>query len=173
MNHVMIDLETYGLTADCAIRSIGAYAFAGPEKGKVFYANVDENQPGRVVCPETVKWWSEQNHESQKAFENNKIDLETALDNFKKFFGSFLTEYRVWANGAEFDLAILNHAYKNKTPWHYKNVQSMRTLAFLFPHSYKAALPTTPENPKPHHALNDAIWQGQVCLNVLESVGIL
>lgn len=121
MTHIMLDLETWGRTPDCDIRSIGAVVFdpvAGTLvgydatasighrvtslEGKFYIAtdNPIKAMLGEYVHarkypltrdPETVKWWSEQSPEAQAAFAN-PVDLRDALMQFAVWLESLSLE---------------------------------------------------------------------------------
>lgn len=105
--HVSLDLETWGTTPGCDIRSIGACVFV-PHTGAVSTPDriqLDKNYPqgsfyiacdnppigdGRVDQrykynltrdPRTVAWWNDQSAEAQAAF-TDPVDLREALERF-------------------------------------------------------------------------------------------
>ena len=111
MTHIMLDLETWGKTPGCDIRSIGSVVFdpvAGlvnhkaPHRGiSQFYIatdnavvndNAGDDEPTRKYPeltrdPETVQWWSEQSPDAQAAFEN-PVDLLDACQRFGEWLGA-------------------------------------------------------------------------------------
>ncbi len=62
MNHLMLDLETWGTAPGSALRSIGAVFFDLDGKtGETFYRNIDKQScldAGLKIDPATVSWWS-------------------------------------------------------------------------------------------------------------------
>ncbi len=121
MSHdIMIDLETLGTTADAVILSIGAVRFdldAGlvfDACGNTFYQAIHIDGQSRHISQDTLAWWMDQCKDAQRVFTDpNKDILEWVLDNLTAWIdpqpGSQPT---VWSNGADFDLPMLNHAYK-------------------------------------------------------------
>src|SRR3990172_10155945 len=95
MKDVMVDLETLGRRAGCAILSIGAVAFDA-ETGKMgpeFYMVVKMascEKHGLHTDPETVAWWEKQNPEAQKVLKQARAargnkDLPKALTEFNTY----------------------------------------------------------------------------------------
>lgn len=159
MKQVMIDLETLGTTADAVIMSIGAVVFdfnGGIDEKKAFYASVsiDSNlEVGRKIQEDTLIWWMGQSPEAKRVFEEPKVTLEAALDDLAEWFPEGAC---AWSNGASFDIAMLEHAYKsggNEVPWKFWDSRCVRTYR---------SLPGAERVPKlinGHHALLDAVNQ--------------
>lgn len=137
--HIMVDLETWGLTPGSDIRSIGAVVFdpiAGT-LGDEFYVNVenpvredarpqfsdpaDPNADRRYPLfrdPGTVTWWGDQSAEAQAAFAN-PVDLGEGLVEFVVWWAKQqgglhnYAEYATfWAHGPHFDEAILSACFR-------------------------------------------------------------
>lgn len=169
---VMVDLETLGTTADSAILSIGAVRFnihgdSVPHEGPdTFYAEVsiDSNiKRGRRIDGSTLAWWMQQDQAARRVFTNKfKPDLTAALEVFVDWFAAAgrAAETRLWSNGADFDIPMLNHALKTvdmTPPWKFFNHRCLRTLRDL---------PGVDmiERPAPtvaHNALSDAVAQAR------------
>lgn len=165
---VMIDIETLGTGPDAVILSIGATEFT-LEQGVDYteeyypltlYKRIKANsQPNRKIDADTVDWWMRQSSEAQKAlYDGEQCTLEIGL----KALGIFLDHWDnpiVWANGVAFDIAILDHAYRQlgmKSPWRYSNVSCMRTLRNLVPSWVADSVHPIGDA---HNAINDAQWQ--------------
>jgi len=99
MKDVMVDLETLGRRAGCAILSIGAVAFDA-ETGKMgpeFYMVVKMascEKHGLHTDPDTVAWWEKQNPEAQKVLKQARAargnkDLPKALTEFNTYLAQF------------------------------------------------------------------------------------
>lgn len=189
MIHVMLDLETWGVTPGSDIRSIGACTF-DPEKGVVnnfspvggssqFYAATD-NPPIALTTPhfshwddrkypltrdpKTVEWWSAQSAEAQAAFAD-PIDLAEALIAFSEWLASIgpKDEIRLWSKGPHFDISILEAAYRCvgfDAPWHYRAPRDMRTIAEAAGLTDEEIRALSVGNA--HNALDDAISQAMV-----------
>jgi exodeoxyribonuclease VIII len=174
MNHLSIDLETFGTTPDAAIRSIGA-AFFNPNTGEIgptFYRNVTEHsQAYRRVTEDTRKWWLTQPKAAQDALEIDQVSLEVALDEFSKFITDHTgMDATPWGNGAGFDLAILADAYiheKRVLPWKFWNERCLRTLKNLIP------CPAIEFAGVPHNALDDAMHQARMISGCLHRLGLM
>lgn len=172
---VAFDIETTGTTADSGILSIAAVNFdiRTGAIGHIFYSTVKINGQPRYVDQNTLNWWKKQNPLLKKeAFSGTKelVDVLTELHKFIK------PSQNVWGNGANFDTAILEHAYKHQSsfnaPWKFWNGYDMRTITRL-------AKELTGYNHKEivfvgrkHHAVDDAVHQAKtihLCYHALNS----
>jgi len=138
MKHIMLDTETLGTTADACILSIGAVKFdlesdAIDDAG--FYASIsiDSNlEYKRRIQEDTLIWWMKQGPEAQGVFHESKQTLGNALDELSEWIGD--GDYKVWSNGADFDLPMLAHAYTQhgrEIPWKFWNSTCFRTYKGL------------------------------------------
>lgn len=148
MNHVMLDLETFGTKPGSILRSIGAVAFElDGRMGAEFYANIDYDSQGSiglVADPNTVKWWSQQSKEAQDALAIDQQPLAVVVDKFHAWFRENAIgrpRYphmlsggqrcaKVWAQGANFDPALWEaaaEAVKRRVPWKFFEVHDTRT----------------------------------------------
>jgi hypothetical protein len=163
MNHIMLDLETFGTKPGSVIRSIGAVVFCldgsmGPE----FYHNIDEGScvaAGLTKDPATVKWWSQQSKEAQDSLLVDPRPLPWVVADFHGWFiANGGSQGRVWAQGANFDPALWEAAavaVKNPVPWKFWNARDTRTV-------YDIANLNTASIPRAgtyHNALDDAKHQ--------------
>jgi hypothetical protein len=135
---VMIDLETLGTTADAVILSIGAVKFdleTGIIEDDGFYRSVSVESNldlGRRISEDTLIWWFKQSPEAQGVYHEEKVALDTALVELSDWIGT--DDYKPWANGADFDTPMLQHAYaqlKVETPWKFWNNRCFRTYKNL------------------------------------------
>jgi hypothetical protein len=178
--HCMIDLETYALTSNAYIRSIGACFF--DENGVVdsFYESCDGSRQDLAdVEDEAVNWWRSQSDEAKAALANPQNNrLEDTLNSLSRWITAELAMQRrvrrrpdldvcVWGNGSDFDLVILTNAYRRcgiDIPWKWYNVRCYRTLKSLAAYAV----------PKPkfvgarHDALNDALFQAEHASMILK-----
>ena len=164
MKHVMVDLETLGTKAGCAILSIGAVYFdveqgLGSEMYTVVYrpscvdAGLHEDQ-------DTLTWWNRQSPEAKKVLieandETIAHTLTNALEELRKFI-KLSTSVKVWGNGADFDNAILiaaHHAVNTRQSWGNFNGRCYRTIKNLFP---AQKLTKDAREGTHHNALDDA-----------------
>ncbi len=164
MQHIMVDLETLGTTADSVILSIGAVKFdlaTGVVDDNGFYASisVESNQSWkRRISEDTLLWWLKQDAAAQQVFFEPKESLETALVQFSDWVGS--GDYHVWSNGADFDLPMLAHAFSTcgiELPWQYYNTRCYRTYKNL-PGARNVKLESQGVK---HNALADALNQAK------------
>lgn len=162
MKDVMIDMETLGNTADAVILSIGAVKFnleTGEIDNQGFYASVsiDSNiELNRRVSESTMCWWMEQSKEAQAVFHEPKQGLEDALRELIDWFEH--DQRRVWSNGADFDIAMLAHAFTQvglTIPWQFWNSRCVRTYRSL------PAASSMPKLSNDHNALRDAVNQAK------------
>lgn len=129
MKHCMIDLETWGVTPGCMIRSMGAQVFEldGPVGGK-FYANIlEDNRFFKETS--TAEWWSKQSAEAQEIFTKNPKPLGKVLEEFSVGFKDAGCQF-IWSHGSIFDIVLLEHAYRVigfEIPWHHRSVRDTRT----------------------------------------------
>jgi hypothetical protein len=142
--HIMVDLETWGTTPGCDIRSIGAVVFdpiAGT-LGEEFYVNVigGFEMYGLLLDPSTVKWWSEQSDAARLRLVTDQVCINPALHRFAEWWRGIEWSHRdedgpdiarFWAHGPHFDEAILAACYRAvgiSVPWHYRAPRDCRTI---------------------------------------------
>ncbi len=181
MNHLMIDIETLGTSADSAILSIGAVFFepSSSRLGNEFYREISLascQATGMKMDASTIQWWMKQSKEAQKVFHEENVTISDALSAFRTFVfnNSKLTNLQVWGNGPSFDNTIVSAAYDRidvKKPWLHWNERCVRTMVEL-----GRAIGIDPKKDLPfegeaHNALDDAkhqakyvsvIWQALV-----------
>jgi 3' exoribonuclease, RNase T-like len=173
--HAMIDLETLGTKNDTTILSLGAVKFdpfsdSDPAPGIYFKLDVEQqNELGRSIDQDTIDWWQKQDPVvREEAFsDDNREKLETVLAELNRFLVGVDS---IWAQGAVFDIGILEHLYqqlKTPVPWHFWQIRDSRTLFKLLP-----------ENPRPnkfdqaHNALVDAYYQAKGVQRAYELLGV-
>ena len=169
-NHVMIDLETMGITPDSAVVSIGAVVF-DPRfnhiSSKTFYQELGWSDQQRLIDPQTRKWWST-NTPLAKAALNGLEELTDALTELAKWLPK---DAKVWGNGATFDISILENAYRQHgidIPWKFWNVRDCRTVKDMYESSRGGFSKKT--GGVLHHALDDAIFQAQYICDMWKSL---
>lgn len=168
MKDLMIDLETLATTADAVIMSIGAVPFdleTGAVSDDGFYVSVsvDSNlEYKRRVSEDTLIWWMKQPAAAQQVFHEPKEHLASALEGLRDFIGD--NDYRVWSNGADFDLPMVAHAFTHAglaVPWKFWNSKCYRTYKGL---PGAKAVPVPGSVGVKHNALADAYNQAvHVC----------
>lgn len=164
MNDVMVDLEALGTSADAVIMSIGAVKFnlqTGEVDNEGFYqsVSVESNHAlGRRVSEDTLIWWMKQAAVAQQVFFEPKVTLETALVEFSDWVST--DKALIWSNGADFDIAMLAHAYTQlsiEVPWKFWNARCVRTFKNL-PGAKDISFESAGVK---HNALGDALNQAR------------
>ena len=164
-DHVMIDLETMGTTPDSAIVSVGAVMF-DPRTGKVgkaetkysFYAELDWDFQNRFISESTEQWWKEQSESTREAL-HGIDDLGEVLQGLSEWLPK---NAKVWGNGSIFDIAMLEHAYREldiPIPWKFYNIRDCRTIRDLY--ETKTGTWQKDAGAGAHNSLHDAIYQAQ------------
>jgi hypothetical protein len=169
MASLMIDIETLGTTPDAHILTIAAQSFDPLQRewlGPHYYARVDfESQENRCIEPGTLEWWATQKESQTEAFaEDHRIPLSQALTELGRMIWQ---SRRIWANGSNFDMTILEHAYKSYNitlPWQYFHVRDARTVYSL--------VPSLNKYPASHHALEDCRRQIRLLWDSLEHLKV-
>lgn len=163
--HVMLDLETLGLTPGCGILSIGAVTL---DLESTFYERVEiksNAENGLISDDETLTWWDKQSTEARLEAFCGMTSLPSVLNSFAHWFGKLPSrsaeDILVWGNGADFDVPILKVAYKKlgiPFPIATFNARCYRTLKGLYP---EVAAPARLKGATKHNALDDAIHQAK------------
>lgn len=177
MKDVMLDLETLGVSAGCAILSIGAVAFDEfdvAEDG--FYCVVSRagcKSLGLREDASTVKWWEGQNEQArlvldEAATPHKCMSVATAIDEFRAFLSAY-DGPRIWGNGADFDLPILNAVVvasgRDKPIWMPYNGRCYRTVKNQFKDVKLVRGGTY------HNALDDARAQAEHLVQICKTRG--
>jgi len=168
MNKMMIDIETLGTGPDASILSIGACIFTlNGGIGATFEVNLKPD--GRMIDPETVRWWLQQSKAAQnKLFDPEPMDPKTARLGLTRFIETFRPR-EFWANGALFDLNILRDFYNDYPPWKYNQemcMRSIRSLGKSIGLSYGQWWANNNQDNVQHGALDDAIRQAKYVIDV-------
>lgn len=170
MNHIMIDLETMGNKAGCAIMAIAAVQFdlETGKTGEQFYNRIDLQScldAGLTVQASTVEWWMLQNENARrKLIEGVSVTLLKGLHNLRMWINmNALEDAQVWGNSARFDLGILEAAYQTvpgvPLPWKFYNERDVRTLVSFVP-EIKANEPFLGDK---HDPIHDCLHQIKYC----------
>lgn len=160
-HHVMVDLETLDIGPNARILSIGACTVFG--EYKEFYSKAScpalvKTEYPFSVSQSTIDWWLKQDPQIRAETFSGTQSISSLLDEFKLWISGISPDVIVWGNGANFDIACLEYAFKvygHTVPWGYKNIGCYRTLNQLIGDQ----APTPPDNTSKHNALEDAKWQ--------------
>jgi len=172
MKHMMVDIETLATKRDASILSIGACMF-DIDKGIGERFEVNLKNDGRVIDPDTVRWWLQQAKDAQeKLFIPEPVDKKSARQQFAKFVETHKPK-KVWANGALFDLNILRDFYNEYPPWRYNQemcMRSIRTLGDEIGLSYGKWWTDNNQTGDVHHgALDDAVRKDKYVIDVFKA----
>jgi len=174
--HAMIDLETCGKRSGCVPLSIGGVAFDEQHGvGRPFFVVINTRscveRYGLHQDEETMLWWRGQSDDARKVLgeaETSPIGMKDALSQLTAWFKPFDPwRVKVWAQGQDFDLAILRHCYAlvdRDIPWKYWNGRDLRTLKDL------AGAGKKNRNEIRHNALQDATDQAHEAIAMMKKL---
>jgi hypothetical protein len=162
--HLMLDIESLGKAGDSVILSIGAVAFnmdgiIGPSYE--MFPTVQDQIETRKVEWDTIQWWFKQSDAARNSIADTtrRVNLKSCLEELTTFCHNELDDkFKVWSNGASFDIAMLNLAYdraKLETPWTYRNQLDCRTICWLS----KISTKKYESDGIKHSAVADCHWQ--------------
>ena len=159
MNHVMLDLETFGSRPGSVIVSIGMVRFGAAHLGEEFYRLIDPNscvELGMTMDPDSIMWWLAQSDPARASLTGSPGDhIRVALQDASAFLLQTVNTC-VWGNGATFDNVLLSEAYRManlQRPWSHRLDRCFRTMKLGFPTNPPAREGTH------HNALDDAKHQ--------------
>lgn len=171
--HVMIDIESLGNNNDSQVLSIGACVFnRNGVVARTFYRVISLAADVHVnATPSTLEFWLDQGDRALFSLLTDKDSKPEAevLAGFAKWLEAKGDDVEVWANGTKFDLSTLESLFKKHgipVPWGYNADRCMRTLRRF------AGNLDIDFNGRPHHALDDAIWQAKYVAAACERLGL-
>ena len=188
MIDIMIDLETMGNKPGSVITSIGAVMFDPDEKVEnvealrrdSFEAHIDISDSLEYdfkVNGSTIVWWLGQSEEARnrlvKGQKAESVLVVKALNKLSGWISSHASSFknvRVWGNGANFDITLLECYYDKlglEIPWAYNGVRCYRTLVNSPLYGNAVLAKATIEKKfgnqlVAHDAVDDAIFQALV-----------
>lgn len=186
MKHVMMDLETLGLTPGCVAFAIGAVELDPMTgiMGKEFYVlvNVDSSLDAYLREEEgTKEWWTKQSEEAKVALTQARrgdgFSLHDALGQFNDWLADVSRnkkDIRLWGNGADFDNPILKCMYDaaGMKPHLYdfggRCYRTLKNLDEVFGPRFKA--PSLKRQGTYHNALDDAKSQAQHMMDFVAAI---
>ncbi len=171
---VMIDIETLSLLPNAAVISIGA-THIDPADFPDFYCNVareTRQQQMYDISQTTLSWWDKQAEEVRASLATDQRSPAEAIGRLAQWledigFDRYDPTHTIWANGAQFDIIILENMCRvegSAVPWTYSQVRDYRTVV----REYGEGL-DFPKNEAAHNALADAEHQAR-CLLIVENV---
>lgn len=178
MNRMMIDFETLSLNHNALPLSIGVTVFNLDGIITEYYANIDCRTLARLYPNDfhiefgTVAWWMQQSEEARNRIFSAGVQI-TEPTNVWGMLQSMWQNFscqELWANGADFDGAVLKNLGKTfgyRPFWAYNALRDARTIYKLFPKVVAAV----PKEGVAHDALADAKWQTKAlvaCLRIIE-----
>jgi hypothetical protein len=132
---VVLDIETYGVTSNAAIASIGALDFYVGEELKIestFYKNIDQTRNkelDREFNPDTLTWWGTQQKEVRDALLKDQRPLDEVIKDLVEWIHP---KSIVWVQGTDFDITIIRSTMQQlgyqDFPIKYYNLRDSRTL---------------------------------------------
>ena len=159
----MIDIETLSTDPSALVVSIGAVRF-GNRLGEEFYKPCFFQQKDRKMDISTIRWWMQQEEAGRNVFKEEAVSLREALIELRDFIDR---EDRIWANGAIFDIGILQNAltqYKQKLPWKYPNILCLRSIRAIHPEYDQLMNKLIRGESASHNALDDAKCQAKALI---------
>ena len=138
---VMLDIETLDTRASSVVLSVAAMRFQLWESGPILLPDMlwtpslrQQFAAGRTASDTTVKWWGAQPEAAKKHWVNPETEIMPVakmLAGIKGFCNSDFGPIPVWANGAVFDVGIIESlcaAFGEPIPWEYYVVRDARTI---------------------------------------------
>lgn len=175
--HIMIDLETLGTNTDTIVTQIGFCVFDYISIKSSENMRPDPNEQifdkKRTMTWSTFKWWMGQSNEARESM------IKDAHGSMNDCLCSFVNDIEsqygwasiegVWSHGLTFDVAIMEHLFKQyeiKTPWKYNVPRDTRTIFMLVPDMvmHKPVVA--------HDAREDAIAQANNIIKAMKYISV-
>jgi hypothetical protein len=138
MTDVVLDLETMGKTAGCAIVQIGAVAFDRFKQEIVAEIDIPIDlascqSAGLTIDAGTVLWWLWQSDDARHRIATaTRHSIAEGLSLYRSWLQDWCDKHtRIWSHSPSFDAVILGAAYTKLgwvIPWHYRQERCSRTL---------------------------------------------
>jgi hypothetical protein len=163
MNHLMIDLETFGIRPGSAIRSIGAAMFdpRTDEVGSTFYKKISAMScwsAGMTVDQSTVDWWNAPERKAiSDELKTDAVDLRSVVALFHNWCIGNRAKY-IWCQGGGFDEPLWSAAARlvgPAPPWKFWDCRCTRTAYEMSGLNVR----TVPRDGTHHNALDDSLHQ--------------
>lgn len=175
--NMMLDLETLGKRAGCAVLSIGACMFdlEGDNVGptfEVYISPVESLKAGMTIDPETLAWWlaPEQADAARVVLPKAAASAVTPAQALRALFAWMESQgaapragLYAWSRGANFDLPIIGAmaaAVGIEVPWPFYNERCQRTMMAWYDWQV-AKMPKVAPATLKHSAAADADYQAR------------
>ena len=183
LSHIMLDLETWGVSPYSTIIMIGACVFDPyateantivTDRFEVAIDPVTCASQGLRIDAATMLWWMGPEREPARTIwlGTPKVSLPEALDGFTDWLRPYSLDeagMRMWGNGSDFDNVLLAQAYeavKRDAPWSFRHNRCFRTLRNMLTIEEGQYLGTA------HTALADAENQAIRANQIVRKLGI-
>lgn len=177
MKHLMIDIETLGVTPFSAVLSVAAVKFdpATGEIGDSFYVNIDRDSSvalGLMVDEKVEEWWTAPARaEAWQRMQDERVSAERAAEAFCDWFrrNCDFENTIVWSHGAAFDFPILESYLRiagQSVPWNFRNIRDDRTLFAVADVDFASL----PKEGTYHDAMSDAVNQAKAVSTALAKI---
>lgn len=170
----MLDIETLGTRPGCVVLTLGAvkfnpYSMEAPGPGLYVRPDVDEQlASGREAQDDTMLWWMSQAEDVREEAlgEDGRISVEEMYKQLNRFL---VGSNNIWCQGPVFDIAILEHLYRQygwPTPWQFWQIRDSRTLFGVH------GDPRVKGKVGLHNALEDCVSQATAVQQVYNKLGL-
>ena len=174
MADIMLDIETLGTRPGCVVLTLGAvkfnpYSMEAPGPGLYVRPDVDEQlASGREAQDDTMIWWMSQAEDVREEAlgEDGRISVEEMYKQLNRFL---VGSNNIWCQGPVFDIAILEHLYRQygwPTPWQFWQIRDSRTLFGVH------GDPRVKGKVGLHNALEDCVSQATAVQQVYNKLGL-
>lgn len=173
--HIVVDIETLGVSPGCGIWDIGAVVVVPAEPSTTdpdrFGMTADPSTTGLDIDSATVSWQmfkNKNNYELAKLSANTESGI---LIEFLNWLNVIRQEYpgkkvTFWSQG-HFDFPILEAAFKAygwQVPWKFWECMDLRTVEYW----YGKKLPKDSDS---HSAIVDAVRESEMLINLMKFIG--
>lgn len=164
--HIMLDLETLGLSAHAPLISIGAVMLSEDpniefERPHFYRAIKSDLSPPFEPDFDTFTWWLRQSDDVRDVFQAAVLPAE-AIQAFSSWIHSYpgqRIQPLFWAKPAHVDMPWLEHSFRvygYPFPWTHRDIRDLQTFIAIADPNGELAPPDTDDK---HNALEDAKWQ--------------
>lgn len=175
---IMLDLETLSTRSNAAVVAIGAAAFDRTGVSEYQFYRVitprSAEKAGLHISSDTFAWWCAQSDTARSLFADKAaIALPEALHEFSAWCNKVKVD-EMWGNGSDFDNVILSSAYEAVEawrPWKHDQNRCYRTLKAMVSPEVQNALWNKHFVGVHHHALDDAVRQANIAVEIFAQLG--